>query len=368
MGAACEDTSGGGYAPPGVPASRTPVKLMQPSCGDVGTFVVFSLTASQETIELGDKATFAGGGEVKGTSTYNDADDRWTLSVNVPPGAVTGPVLISKKDSGGSYDFGVFTVGCPGPPDAGTPDSGSIADAPPAGFVKVLTSNVGVSAEGKLGISAADSNAETAADDYALAALSLAPGTCSQGPWDPPDGPTPEPEGGDVGTSVEVKDGTTTIAKLGRQVNGGLYIGSGSTPAFGKKLDLSVPGGAVTVTPSLVPGFVQTISSPLTITEPASPSAVLTQGQPFTFKWNAFDADTFIVTFPGNPSVCRLDPKAGQFVVPGATTQLLAAGQFQQALLFALTRRSVNVKIGGEDRSIRGYSEMIRPATYTVQP
>jgi hypothetical protein len=140
--------------------------------------------------------------------------------------------------------------------DAGTEDSGTPGPAASlAGFVKVLTTASGTSGEGKIGMSEADAVAESAPDEYALAALGLAPGNCSAGPWSPPSQPTPDPAGGDVGESIEVKVGTTTVAKLDRK-NGNLYIGNGTVPAFGKTLDLSIPGSATrNVSPNLVPGL-----------------------------------------------------------------------------------------------------------------
>ena len=145
-----------------------------------------------------------------------------------------------------------------------------------------------------------------------------------------------------------------------------MYQGTANTPSFGKTLSLNAPT-ATTLTPSEIAALLVAPSAPITITAPTGTAVIVTQGQPMTVTWTPFAADTFVAYVAGSPPVCRLDPMAGTFTIPGATTQLFTTGTFKTMLFSAVNRRIIGVKINGTPKTIRGYATSASAANFNVQ-
>lgn len=271
-------------------------------------------------------------------------------TVNLSPYATSECTVHLRERSTSSTDAGT---------DAG--DDGSTGAAAAGGMLRATVSKTGVYVEGLLDLTEADLGAMTAPDDYVYAAAGLAPGKCSAGPWNVPMKPNPNKVGQDLGP-IALKDGAMTVADM--TFSAGRYTCNANTPVFGKVLDLAAMD--TNKLPSLVAGLLAPASGPIEIVEPAGP-VVMTRGQPFTFKWTPFTADTFVFTVAGSPPVCRLDPKTGTFEIPADITAMFEPGSFKTFLFQQMTRRTVPAKINGVARSLRGYALSVAVANGDVQ-
>ncbi len=203
----------------------------------------------------------------------------------------------------------------------------------------------------------ASANQLTAFEDYLFTGIPL--GACARFMF-------PNPGtlmGADVGPTMELRNGATTVLTLTRGAMG-LYAANAPAAdglaALGTTLALSAPGAA-TVVPNLLPGLV--VMPPRTgLTAPAA-GVVVTRGQPLTVTWSPIAADTMMIYTIGGVG-CRVDPTTGSFVIPGAATALEHGTSLA---LVAMNRRIVAVTIGGAARSVLGYGQLIHVIPVTFQ-